>query len=361
MTDWGMSGRIDRYSAYLVDPFTLQELGAVDFIPASSSISFTVDSENVSGASIQLANGADYRMGKKGCMVRIVDDVSLPDGTEYSNVLGTFFVDGAGGDGLYGHLKRSLDCYSALWRHSQDSLINDFYRAANVQTVADAIRDIVRADGGTFRADATANVTKKFGNPVGFELGTNKLEAAQTMAGWVGCELVPDVDGAVLMRSKRNPLTMDPTFTFEDGSNCVYKAGLGLSSNRNEIINRVIYYMSSAGGTQRVVAELPDSNPWSYANRGWHKTDVVKVSEVPDGGLQAAADAYLREHSVETNDITIQHVGIPTLGIGDVVRYINTRDYGEPIDVVAQVVEMDIPALEPGCMTSTKLRIARWN
>ena len=357
--DFAASGRTDEYHCYLVDPFTLSQVDEVDFAADGTSVTYDYESSNSSGAKIKLADGTDYRRGGKSYMLRLVDFVTLPSGAQYSDVLGTFFADNCASTSLYGHVSRELSCYSPLWRHSKDALMSDFSRPAG-SVVADAIRDLVQADGGKLSFAADADVTRAFGNDIWFELGTEKLEAITTMAGWVGCEVLAEPDGSLSMRRRMEPLQRVPSYTFEEGAGCAYRAGVSFDSSRGEILNRVVYYYSDQDTCSREMVELPSASPWSYESIGFHRTEVVKVNEVPSCGLRAAAESYLSEHSGETIHIEIEHVGIPGLRVGDTVRYINARDHDRPIDALCQVVQMDVAALSPGRMTKSKLRVARW-
>lgn len=358
MVDWGASGRVDEYHAYLVDPFTLSVVKEVPFIAEGTSVTYDYESENIAGARVKLAEGADYRIGGKSYMVRIVDVVTV-SGEQTEDVLGTFFVDNCGSNSKFGHVARQLDCYSAMWRHSKDNLMNDFGRSAGTP-IAEAIRSLVEADGGHLNFAADAGIQRVTETPVWFELGTEKLEVMREMARWISNEIVPEPNGSLLLRCKWMPWQLVPKFTFEDGKNCLYTAGIDWNTTRPEILNRVIYYYSKQNESRREVAELPPANEWSYQNIGYHRCEVVRVSEVPPEGLKQAAENHLAAHSGETIHIEIEHVGIPGLAVGDVVRYVNEADHTAPLNLVCQIIQMDVSALKPGRMTKTKLRIVRW-
>ncbi len=361
MTDWAATGRRDAFSAVLVDPFTLEEVAPVEVDWAKSSVSSDWEGDNVTGASLRLLDGADYRIGQKQHMVRVRDTVTLPDGTAAQATLGTFFCEFNAGSSLYGREDRTLDCYSCLYRHSRDLLRDDFFRAGDgTNKVADAIRAIVEADGGGLVLDPTANDWKCFGSDIWFEAGTNKLDALREMAGWVGCELLPDDDGRVLMRAALGPLERDPAYTFEAGANCVYKPGIDWGTNRTELVNRVIYVYTDGDQTQTAVSDLPAWAPMSYENVGYHATRREVVTELPEGGLQAACDADLAASCVEANDVAFDAVLVPGLRVGDTVRYVNPDDYTEALDVIGRIVQMDTPSLAPGALTTYKVRVARW-
>ena len=358
--DWAASGRTDAFSADLVDPFTLATLRrgvGVDW--AASSVQWDYTGENVATASIKLLDGEDYRIGRKSCMVRLMDSIALPDGTAYDLTLGTFFCMYSSGESRFGRNDRTLSGYSCLWRHSQDSLRDDFWRAAGYGVVA-AIRELVQADGGQLTVAAGVDESRAFGNDVWFEAGTGKLGVINEVASWIGCEAMPGEDGRVLLRPYRAPASKDEAYTFEEGAACVYKAGMTWSSNRADLVNRVVYVYSTDGETQTGVADLPATHRMSYENLGYHCTQREEASEMPDGGVQAAAERLLAQNSVEVTPLVIDALLIPGLRVGDVVRYRNATDWESPLDVRCQVEQVNLGSIAPGLMAEYKLNILDW-
>lgn len=365
--DFAASGRVDAYHCELVDPFTLTPVGEVGFDPAATSINYDYEGDNKIGATVKLAEGSDYRAGGKAYAVRITDVVSFPDGAQFADVLGTFLVDNCASNSMFTHVARDLTCYSTLWRHSSDSLMNDFARPQHY-VIAQAIKELVEADGGTLVFAPDASVDQQMQTNVWFELGREKLGVINEMARWTTGEVVPDVDGTLVLRHKWRPEQLEPVYTFEAGRNCVYKAGIAWDSSRSKILNRVIAYYSgneTTGDdvTMRAVAELPYWSEWSFENIGFHRTEVVRVNDKPSSqdALQSTANNHLAQNSGEIIHIEIEHVGIPGLQVGDVVRYINEHDHPTPLNLVCQVMQMNVPSLTPGRMTQTKLKVVRWD
>ena len=359
--DWAASGRTDAFSADLVDPITLETVRRgvrVDW--AASSVQWDYTGDNVATASIKLLDGQDYRIGRKSCMVRLMDSIALPDGTAYDLALGTFFCMYASGESRFGRNDRTLSGYSCLWRHSQDSLVNDFWRAAGYGAVA-AIRDLVGADGGQLAVAAGVDESRTFGNDIWFEAGSGKLGVINEIASWIGCEVMPGPDGRVVLRPYRAPACKDASYTFQAGASCVYKAGMSWSSNRADLVNRVVYVYTSDGETQTGRADLPATHRMSYENVGYHCTKREEVSEMPDGGVQAAAERLLAQSSVETVPLVIDALLVPGLQVGDVVRYVNAEDWEEPLDVRCQVEQINLGSITPGLMAEYKLNILDWS
>ena len=110
-TDWGASGRVDTYSLKAVDPFTLKNVETLQFDPSSSSITEAYYSDNYSSASITL-EGSDYVKDGSERLLRIYHDVTAGDGTKFSEVLGTFFVDSMTRNAKWHRQSRNLACYS---------------------------------------------------------------------------------------------------------------------------------------------------------------------------------------------------------------------------------------------------------
>ena len=357
--DWAASGRRDTFSAALVDPFTLQEVAPLDVDWANTSVEYDYTGDVVASASIRLVDGADYRIGRKSYMVRLCDAIELPDGTAHDLVLGTFFCMYDSGTSLHGRNDRTLLGYSCLWRHSQDVLRDDFWRARGYGVVA-AIEELVRADGGGFVCMAGVDRSRTFGTDVWFEAGTNKLEAIREMAGWIGCEVMPGGEGSVYLRRNVAPEGKAPSCTFEEGASCLYKAGMEWSSNRSDLVNRVVYVYSSGDETQTGVADLPATARMSYQNVGYHVTMREESSEMPDGGVQAEAERLLAENSCEVTPFTVEALLVPGVQVGDVAHYTNSKDWEAPLDVDCQVQQLSVPALVPGLMAQYKLKILGW-
>ena len=73
--------------------------------------------------------------------------------------------------------------------------------------------------------------------------------------------------------------------------------------------------------------------------------------------MRAIGQRYLDENGA-VDYITIQHVGIPGLQVGDVVRYINDADGSSPIDWLCMVTEIDMK-LGRAAMCTSKLKVMR--
>ena len=363
MADWGASGRVDSYEFRLVDPFTLQETGeTVSTIEGESQLSFNYYGDNVATGTI-VTDADDI-----GKLVRVYHTVSV-GGEEATEVLGTFFADSSTATAKHRSVRRTHACYSLLYRHNEDSFVQDFARAAGTNIVGE-LRDIVEADGGHLRTLPGLDAGKQHTVDVWFEIGTNKGEALRTICGWCGWELGVDPYGYVTVGLYTPPQDRAIAYEFEDGESCTYTAGYDFSNTNDKAINRCIAYFSRTSKqddpgkdnyapwplSAATCAARPGRNPFSYQRIGRHRTHVLKVGDAcSHDDLAAQAQRYLDENSGAYYSFQIEHAGIPGLRVCDVVRYVNRRDGSKDIDLRLQVAEMQM-TLGRGCMCKTTLR-----
>ena len=127
-------------------------------------------------------------------------------------------------------------------------------------------------------------------------------------------------------------------YTFEAGSNCVYVPGVDISDTSADAVNRVLAYFSRSSKqddpekdnydpyplTDSVWVDLPEGHKFSYERIGRRRSYVMKLTEpCSHEELTAKAKRYLDENCGSVQYYEIEHVSIPTLRTGDVVRYIN--------------------------------------
>lgn len=358
MTDWGMSGRRDTYRFTAVDPFSLIEQGDVDAIPAECSITYGAYTDNIEQATIVMTEEA-YQQAL-GNLIRIHHTVELPDGTSESEVLGTFFIDTAEKDESYIQ-KRRCSCYSTMWRLSQDFLAAD-YVVKSRSLCKNGLSKLITADGASLVMGAeVTNSTRAHTQDVRFKAGSNRLECANTYAGWCGWTIGVDDHGRQTLTAYVPPRSRQRVHDFTDGADCTYLPQIR-ETYTGEVCNRVIALWSREkdngdgyGTSARAVVDLPASSPWSYESCGRRIPYVLRINE-PKTNLQLAqlALAYLNEHDAAIRYIEIEHVGIPHLRAGDVVTYTNEQ-MGD-FNLVCEVTQMDI-SIAPLMLTRTKLKV----
>lgn len=380
MTDWGRSGRRNEYTFHLVDPFSLQETGElIDVDAASSTITWGWDTENGYSGSIRAENSVH-----KDKLVRVRHTATV-NGKSTTVTLGTFFIDESPASALYGRVTRDLSAYSTMWRFTQDSLERDFTRAKG-QNVVQAIRDLVETDGGLLVVKAGVNTSKTFGNPIWQEIAQNKADIIRKIASWIGCIVRPDEDGYIVIEPYMNPSEMAVSYEFEAGANCVYVPGVEITDTSASAVNRVVAWWSRKsipktaqkdadgkyvkgedgktvykndddfGLSDYACIDLPPTHSFAYERVGRRRTHVMKLTEAcSNAELVEKATQYLNENCGNTRYYEIEHVSVPHLRAGDVVRYVNHDDYSEPIDAKCQVMEISM-TLGPAALCHTKLR-----
>ncbi len=380
--DWGAPGRTTRYYAKIVDPFTLIDTSEeIELDLDGTSITYAYESDNHMEATVTISEGDYHNIISQGRtmdgMIRIYQTVTTGSfAGEFC--MGTFYVSNLSNSSKYGITNRKLTCYGPMWAMTQDSTIFDFIRHPG-DNCWDAMQYICTGgghDNGHIRAGDGFDTGRTHTIEIFFPLGTNRGEMLNTYAGWLNGELVTDMDGTIVARPYIDPWNRPIMYTFDENEGCIYKAGIEFETNRDEPLNRVMAYFSRESKqddpskdnydpyplSDSVYVDLPDSADYSFARCGRRRTEVLHVTDpCSHEDLQAQAQRYLDENSHSNLYINVEHAGIPGLRVGDVVRYINSRDQyrTEPgtFDNRCLVTEMRISKLSPFCMTQTKMRV----
>lgn len=362
MIDWGASGRSDEYTFHLVDPFSLAEIGQVIEVDADKSgVVWGYYTDNLMTASLTLLN-ADYRTAERDYLIRIKQRTAIDNITSW-RTLGTVFVDSHAGSSLYGLTNRKANCYSTLWRYTQDKLSSDFYRPTGYNVV-DEIRELVHADGGILAVGEGVDTSRVHTRDIIFELGTKRSEVLNTIAGWINCQIGIDPDGRITLEPYITPRDRAVSYTFEAGRNCIYLPGYDDSTSGSPINRVVAYYSRNTAKdddpfplTDRVIVDLPSGYEFSYQRSGRRRTEILKLADACEHTeLEDKATTYLYENCGDTSYIEIQHVSASEVIPGAVVRYINNTDGPNPVNRLCMVADIDM-SLTPGGLCKTKLKL----
>lgn len=351
--DWGRSGRRDSYDFYLVNPFTLQENGEIEVDAADSSLTWGYGTENILSGSLTAVNSTS-----RDNLIRVKHTISFPDGYEYNHTLGTLFVDNSGNSAKFKKVLRSLDCYSTLWRFTQDCLVEDYYKPAGTNVV-EALNEFVNWDGGMLLLGTNVNNSSTLASDIWHEIETNRAEVMRDLATRMGCEINVSPEGFIVVDGYIPVMNRPVSYTFEAGSNCNYLPGVEMTDSTEGAVNRVVAYYSTDNATDRAMVDLEYFEPFSYNVIGRRVSKFLKVdSPVSNDELYNLAFNYLHANKGTTQFFEIEHVYIPDVQIGKLVRYINQSDFETPIDSICLVEQMDM-TLGPGGMCKTKLRVVR--
>lgn len=353
--DWGRSGRRDDYSFFRVDPFTLQETGeTIEVVSGSNNVTWSLSSENYVSASLHL-----FRTTDADKLIRIKHTITLPDGYQESETLGTFFVDYSEADAKYGAVDRQANCYSTLMRFTDDVLAQDFVRPAGTNIIGE-VRDLVTADGGRLVVDTTVDTDRQHTVGVWFQAGTNRAQVLRQIADWTGCVLGVDDLGNITW-SKYVPPEQRPQKAILDA---VYLPGFHISTNSADTVNRVVAQFSRQSKqdgdpyplADSAYVDLPAEHPYSYGHIGRRKAHYLSVGDpCSHDELVAQANRYLEEHAGGVDWYQVEHVGIPGLRPGHIVLWSGSNDASHNFGAVCLVEEISME-LGPGAMCKTKLR-----
>lgn len=351
--DWGASGRRDTYRFTKVDPFTLSDKGQMEALPGECSITYGYYTDNYATAQITAPDSYD------GGLIRIYHTTELPDGTSEEECLGTFFVESTERRATAGFVKQSMDCYSTLWRLSQDALPYDYVVRANSLCI-DGLKGLITAEGAKAITSNDVDASRRHTIDVRIATGENRLDAVNAYAGWCGWTVGVDDYGYQTIDVYTPPINRSPSYTFEAGANCVYVPDSS-ETFTGDICNRVVARWSQEKvpdgftvNSMRAVADLPKGNPYSYEACGRRITHVLDVDPCSQSELNAKAQQYLSQHDAAIRYFEIEHVGIPHLRPGMTVTYIDERNEDA---LLCEVTQMDIGTLGPLCMTKTKLKV----
>jgi hypothetical protein len=362
--DWASSGRVDTYEFYTVNPFTLQETGTIDIDAENSTLDWGYYTDNKLTGKLVAVNSTGRNQ-----LIRVKHTIQIPDEDPVTETLGTLFVENSGESAKYKKLEVGLNCYSTLWRLTQDVLVNDFYRQTGYNVI-DEMRELAEADGGQFYTASDVDTTRTHTRDILFELNTNKATVLNTIAGWIGCEIGVDGDGYIVCSNYVAPQDKPVVYTFEAGKNCVYLPGVEMEENTDGAVNRVLCYYSTQGSedsqtvvhSDHVFVDLDAGNKFSYDNIGRRISTVIQYPNVSFGEeptheqLKEYATTYLRNNSGSTRYFEIEHAGIPGLQIGDVVQLVNDTDFEEPLNKKGMVTEISMK-LGLGAMCTTRIKV----
>lgn len=352
MTDWGASGRRDTYWAELVDPFTLDATGELDIVDGSCDVTYGYYTDHVYSGKVATIGG-----WQPGSLVRLWHRVEV-DGDTVEEPLATMFVDKRPVKSIFGRDDTDLDCYSVLYRFSKDCFTSTYTVKKGTQ-VSTAIKSLVESRWGKLTIDSRTS-TRTLNKDVSYENGSVMLTALNDLAGQINAEIMPDGLGNLVLQPYQAPKDKPIAYTF-DAENSTYIAGYSRDDGTGESYNRALVFYSVSSGspsTRRSVKDLPDTDPMSRQHIGMYKTIVSKLTDrvYTQAELDKLAQQLLDENKAGEDYIEIEHVGIPGLKVGDVVRYINDTDSPVPLDVNCIITEMNV-SLKPGCMTKTKMRV----
>lgn len=360
--DWGDSRRRDSYRATLVDPLTLEDVEPVEIVPEECSMTWALDSDWWLQADVALAEPMALGSARDR-MVRVYHSVMVGEASR-EEVMGTLFVDDPQRDDLFGRSTCRLSCYSSLLRLTDDVLTESVGADAGSE-VLPLVRQVVAEVGGTLAVGARAAAgDRALRDSRVIPAGTGRLEAARTIASWMGCAIGCDDWGRVTLEPATEAWEVAPSHDFGPAARL---DGLAWSGRAETPVNRVLATWSrdqvpdpddGLGYSMRVVADLPSTDPMAYERVGRRSSYVLEVAQpCTEAELRGQAERYLRAHSGGDLYVSFDCPSVPGLRAGHVVTLRDSSDSPSPVAYKCQVDQIDVGSLGPGCQASVKLRV----
>ena len=361
MTDFAKSGRRDTFKAYLVDPFSLEEIEEVAIVPSECSLTYGFYTDNKYSGNITFAGAYTH---ERDYLIRIKQHTEVDD-MVYDRVIATMFVEDIPHEALFGLETYSAGCYSTLYRLTQDKLMATYQRIGprkNKGTLGAyvyyTIEKLVTDRGGKIVFSPEVDTNLRHTKDCRWDIGEDVIDIINQVTGGAGWEVTVDGYGYINVHNYIKPENRPVKFDFVDVVNCLYKSGANLSQTAMLCNVAVAYYTSGDKSDSCPPQYLPATSRHSFQRTGRYRPGFVQLNEsCSKKTLVNKAQAYLAENSGEIVYIEIEHVGIPDLTIGDVVTYENNSDFEEPFKRRCMITEMSISNLESGCMTKTKMKV----
>lgn len=312
-----------------VDRATGLETGVMDGIIAGGTIERNQDTAIGEQASLDLhgtpPTGPD--------LIRVVADLSWPDGQAESVTLGTFLPDGPKREVDGPGASTPLTCYGRL-RELQDSQFDGPYTVPAGDNPIDHVDAIVRDAGLTLLQHE--DCTYRMGSAWTFgaddtesDGGESKLDAINDLldlAGWSSA--ATDPYGRVILAPYVAPADKSPVWEFTEGEQARFLKAMTDEKDWFSTANhvRAVYRDTEREIIGIAVDDSPDSE-FSTVNRGRTISSTTTFDDIPedmsDEELQDMADRKAQElldsAQAVIRRITMTHIYAPVT-VGDVIH-----------------------------------------
>lgn len=279
---WASSMREDRLAFLMVPPGNLDEvLGELSgVVHAQSSLTYALDSDTRVAGQLSLA-GSNYI---DGAMVRIVHEVPA---WGYRRELATLYPCGADMRRERGTATGTLDLASPLLALRDDRWVWNFGIPPGRQA-HDVLSGIFERAQLSHRIEPSCG-SYSYGETSVYAMGDSVLETAREVAEKMGCEIVPDGHGTVVVRPALSGAQRTPAFSLSDDD---VTGAIEMSDVVYSTPNRVAA-TNKADDSVEVSAyvDAPPGAPSSLPRLGRRITEVIELGELSP----ATADAARRE------------------------------------------------------------------
>ena len=302
--DWNGPARADRIVCQMVSPLDLDEVLGELAIEDGASVSQGYYTDTRVSASIQTL---DWGSWVDGSWLRILHQVR---GTDYSRELFTGFPTSAAptmqGVGPSSVTSTKVELKSALFGADADVWPPAFTVGAGA-TARQAIERVCELDGLAHRFDGTFS-DYRFTSTRTWDPCTSVISMLFDLCDAAGARMSVDGHGLVTFGRYVEPSRREPSFALDATAQdtLVIAGSVSLSSDRLSLPNRSAVTYKDGDSELIAWSDLPSSSALSRAHRGWAKTEVHQLQDMPEPRTQARAqqlaDAYLPTDSTATQE-----------------------------------------------------------
>lgn len=302
--DWRDPTRADRIVCQMVSPLDLDEvLGELELEDGGSVSQGYYTDTRASASLITL----DWGSWVSGSWLRILHQVR---GTDYSRELFTGFPTSAAptlrGVGPSGTISTKVELKSALFGADADVWPPAFTVGAGA-TARQAIERVCALAGLAHRVDGTV-AEYRFTATRTWDSCTPVISMLFDLCDACGARMDVDGHGVVTFSRYVEPSLRTPQFALDATApdTLVIDGSVSLSSDDLSLPNRSAVAWKDGDSELIAWSDLPSSSDLSRAHRGWAKTEVHQLQDMPEprtqAHAQALADAWLPSDSTATRE-----------------------------------------------------------
>lgn len=297
-------------------------------------------------------------------LVRIYMDARFDDGTEKTEMLGTFIPSIPSRDVRSGYSTSTVKLYGRLQELLDDKFTTPVTLPGGSNAVQEA-KKVCEGMGLTVIADQSSYTTtnaRSYGvgaSQSNSETGDTKLDMVNDLLSLADFMAVKtDPLGRVLMRKYIAPEDRAPSWEFSEGPNARFESAMTDERDTTSVANHVVVYYRTDEET--VVGEAWDHDTeFSVENQGRTITQTYEYTSLPEEDTPEARKEYAKNRAVSLlrtaqaviRRITLSHAYAP-LSIGDSVQL----DYPSGgVQGKFEIRTMKL-SLVGGCRTETELR-----
>lgn len=337
---WRDAERLDSLEAVMLDPVSFAELGELPVTGGTLTEGYYTDAR-VCGT----VDAVDFGGYVDLAAVRLVHRTRFSDGTESSEVLGTFFADKTPSKRKSGMESAELSLVSALWAMGQEETESP-YAVAKGARAASVFEDICRRAGRKC-AVLSPHVDYRFTEARAWDAGDTWLSHLFQLTEASGNRLDVDAEGRVTLVKYVAPGERAASLDLAWDDPLVLASGISRTSDELSVPSRSIaMWRRTEDGTETLVsahADVAEGSRVSFGRRGYRVTAMHQVDsedKPSKSAAQAEAARWLPEDSAPTTEWTVPCRWLD-VSRGDVIRFL-PPGRGEWVKCLVKAVESDL-------------------